>query len=140
MQTDKKLTPSDLALYFGQKAAMSWQQIPGVTKRPIDGYVLTEYGYKVEWVKPLLRPLSDITEEEVRRCYRLFYGEGYDWSARFGGDSCMAEWWENRATADDFRYKILIGHPAIWAYLLSIGIDLFDWIPAGLAIDMANPS
>jgi hypothetical protein len=68
------------------------------------------------YFKPILRPLSDITEEEKIECVLLF-----DDQFILGQDGKYA--W--RATF----------FPSMFKYLLSKYFDLFGLIEAGLAID-----
>lgn len=76
------------------------------------GYILYN-GYK-----PILRPLSDMTEEEMNECW--FNMEGSV---------------EVRCEYKDGGVKRFDSTPAQVRYLLSRGFDLFGLIPAGLAID-----
>lgn len=69
--------------------------------------------------KPLLRPLSDITEEELRQC-SIVYCEGHNNCDTEDVCEWIAEW---------------AGGAAITKYLLSKHFDLFGLIESGLAID-----
>lgn len=126
-----ELTAADLALYLGCECRL-FNIINGVLEYERDGTlcgirpqsihqnrvlvnVKSEHGRIMELaylyceVKPILRPLSDMTEEEYMEVqYRVDkIGLGYD--AQQGAE--------------------------ITRYLLSKHFDLFGWIPAGLAID-----
>lgn len=90
------------------------------------------YGY----TKPLLRPLSDMSEEEARE-FAIAYGlsndikplrvgvEGsllqFEYSEK--GDAKFIHWYVQKLSAEMFHY------------LLSRGFDLFGLIEKGLALD-----
>jgi hypothetical protein len=69
-------------------------------------------GYKYNQVKPILRPLSDMTEEEENMYYSFYHNP----------------------FSKNVRQSILMDSQAIH-YLLSKYFDLFGLIEAGLAID-----
>jgi len=73
----------------------------------LDGYTVTAS----DIIKPILRPLSDITEEEATEC---------GWMGLF--------------TLEHFAEKKLY-KPTSFHYLLKRGFDLLELIEAGLAID-----
>ncbi len=118
MSNEKKsLTAADLALYLGCDV-MTPQGIGrlyrvedcpvcGVT---FDGRVENYFvDFDLEQVKPILRPLSDMTEDETNEVqYQVDQiGIGY----------------------------FPIDHAKLTLFLLSSHFDLFGWINAGLAID-----
>lgn len=130
MNNETKLTAADLALYLGcvvyaEKPTASGTVYvrrgrfvgirPTETGRinPITVDIETESGgvidmyFLPEQVKPILRPLSDMTEEEEKATQAIVneIGFGYELGA------------------------------SITRYLLSRHLDLFGWIDAGLAID-----
>lgn len=132
--TQQQLTPQQLALYLGQMA-----------KTPA-GIVcissVSDLGFATDvdrvrfpiynWF-PILRRLDSITEDEARALYTCRYPlESWE------GESALNDWW---LESDEFyipeRLNCL-GCPSAWLYLLSLGIDLFGWIDAGLAIDKAT--
>lgn len=82
------------------------------TRKPIPMY----HTVRTELLKPILRPLSDMTEEEFD--YMFFKQPGYVSI-------------ESKALVDK-RFDI---SPHQVAFLLSKGFDLFGLIEAGLAID-----
>jgi len=73
----------------------------------LDGYTVTAS----DIIKPILRPLSDITEEEATECG-----------------------WMELFTIEHFAEKKLY-RPTSFHYLLKRGFDLLDLIETGLAID-----
>lgn len=72
-----------------------------------------------DWFKLLLRPLSDMTEEEAIECGNLDYD--------FSGEPDLNKW-----TWKDFD---TLNSSSQFQYLLSKHFDLFGLIEAGLAID-----
>lgn len=115
MNNETKLTAADLALYLGCEcqALTRTGTIDIVNSR---GFCIVSDGV-YSWselirnVKPILRPLSDITEEEANN-----------------------EVWDTVPEYTDFSGLVAHVSPA-WRFLLSRHFDLFGWIDAGLAID-----
>lgn len=155
MATTQQLTAQQLALYIGQLFAIIFEKSGTVHDfMNIDLHSLRlynkGYGHGVAWRnkvwgeaftqsdldyiwKPILRRLDSITEEEARELYKLRYPlESWE------GESALNDWW-----LEFYEFYIperlnCLGCPSAWLYLLSIGIDLFGWIDAGLAIDKAT--
>jgi len=141
MNNETKLTAQDLALYIG--CDVEWlgergYNLAGVNTadqwfNPV-GLVCSN-GLTI-WtperaIKPILRPLSDMTEDEARSVWGKCYGDD------FGDGECLLHL---IATVDsdernDSEFDVLLGYPDGWRYLLSRHFDLFGWIEAGLAID-----
>lgn len=112
--------------------------VSGKTK---DGKAFNSYGSHAG-AKLLLRPLPDMTEDEGRE-YGLYYGvKSHDASVKL----------PVKITDDNGRVKIIIGDeefhcaclfpmgphgqkPESLRYLIKQGFDMFELIPAGLAID-----
>lgn len=67
--------------------------------------------------QPILRPLSDMTEEEMNACAPLILADPYKLIKEWNGTDVM-----------QFSAKCAL-------YLLKQGFDLFDLIPSGQAID-----
>lgn len=119
----KRLTAKELALYFGCEAEIKYTpypRCPEVGRFKLTFEVLQEYsvdtGSYYEEVKPILRPLSDITRDEIKEL--------------------------TQATAEVIHRIVLVNSletvrplPQEYTYLLSQGFDLFNWIEQGLAID-----
>lgn len=136
-----KLTAADLALYLGQDA----QHDEGVAPIVSAGYSTLGVGYVnllisgvfmpfgPDDIKPILRPLSDLTEDEATKLYTLLHG-GRGPSRNDGFLSCL-DYFKDESTWTFREITLVIGFAAGWRYLLSIGIDLFGWIDAGLALD-----
>ncbi len=89
-----------------------------------------------------LRPLSSLTEAEARELYEIKYCEawGVDFE-RLGMEveSCLERFWKEDIELYAPEGKLLIGSPAVWLHLLSLGFDLFGLIDAGLAKEITNP-
>lgn len=108
-----------LPLYIGQKV---WTRHDALNNGDFQALTVSinnlfEILYKYKDSKLILRELSDMTEEEWEKIKII-------------GDS---EWGNTQPT--DNRIKAIECTSAQVAYLLSIGMDLFGLIPAGLAVD-----
>lgn len=102
------------AMYYGQRvlkfsktAPATQLMIPEFMSRITDECVL------------VLRPLSDMTEDELQECGNMIYD--------FSNDPEL-----NNFKWKDFEIGLA---PEQFVYLLSKGFDLFGLIPSGLAID-----
>jgi hypothetical protein len=140
MNNEKKLTAQDLALYYRGQAKLisraekldSFHGFAHVGQIVvIDSILLASVEQGLYEVKPILRPLSDMTEDEARSVWGKCYGDD------FGDGECLLHL---IATVDsdernDSEFDVLLGYPDGWRYLLSRHFDLFGWIEAGLAID-----
>lgn len=86
-------------------------------------------------IRPILRPLSSITEEEAEKICFFNYGENYSWYI-YGNEPNphILHLLEGDEKYTD-RIKLYIGTPEVWRYLLSKSFDLFGLIESGLAID-----
>lgn len=160
MNNETKLTAADWALYLGCEAHLFCETGYGGIEYERTGTLIgikpeydkrnglvfmcngghkwpIELTYKYSEAKPILRPLSDMTEEEARELYRIFTGEF--WEDAFWSDSpvlpCLENWVDIDAEGYCSYMRIATGKPYAWRYLLSRHFDLFGWIPAGLAID-----
>ena len=120
MKNETKLTPADLALYYRGQAKLiirakkldSFQGFAHVGQVfVIDSVLLASVEQGLYEVKPILRPLSSITEAEMKDNH-----EAYKVAASGLG-------------------KLAHGSAASTRHWLSLHIDLFGWIEAGLAID-----
>lgn len=140
MNNETKLTAQDLALYYRGQAKLisraekldSFHGFAHVGQIVvIDSILLASVEQGLYEVKPILRPLSDMTEDEARSVWGKCYGDD------FGDGECLLHL---IATVDsdernDSEFDVLLGYPDGWRYLLSRHFDLFGWIEAGLAID-----
>lgn len=108
-----------------------------------------EWTAGIEDLKPILRPLTDMREDEAKHIVGLLREE-------LGDDRV----WENEVIRNEFGqintrpfYHYLtvageesttsdlnwsIGSPHIWRYMLSCNFDLFHLIDAGLAVDATD--
>lgn len=138
---DRKLTARDLALFLG--CEIEWMGERGYTLTGINtgdeylnpvGLKKGEYHYwsNIENVRPVLRPVSAMTEQEARRAYEIENGKAWLVPPE---QSCLILYWAKFAERHVPNAKASLGAPAVWAYFLSIGLDVFGWIPAGLAVD-----
>lgn len=148
MKQQNELTAADFALYLG--CEVEWMRergyfLAGINtgQENFNPVGLVSEQMEPVWVKfdeitPILRPLSDMTEEEARDVYYIRNGEVFNPRPEY--------WPENHAdisALDDLRsdvelyqedIRFVIGEPAAWHYLLAHHFDLFGWIDAGLAI------
>ena len=120
MTNETKLTPADLALYYRGQAKLisraekleSFHGFAHVGQIVvIDIILLASVEQGLYEVKPILRPLSSITEAEMKDNHEAY-----------------------KAAASGLG-KLAHGSAASTRHWLSLHIDLFGWIEAGLAID-----
>jgi hypothetical protein len=132
----KKITPQEACLYLGQEISI-YGQVEILKSININGAMVTlfrghleNYSILDENCKLLLRPLSDIAEEEAKELFFLLNPE----QDPFEGWKYMEE-----IEAYNERYTSNLSHwvgaPLAWQYLLSKGFDLFGYIEQGKAID-----
>jgi hypothetical protein len=88
-------------------------------------------------VKPILRPLSSMTEEEAKDIATIYFKPFDDKSFSFSISSCGLVRIKYHHASLLYGGTSPIGDytPEIFTYLLSKSFDLFDLIPSGLAID-----
>lgn len=100
-----------LHLHIGCEVLCSWDnKIRKLTFKSAESYIYTKVGH----VQLLLRPLSDIKEEE---CNKLDWY--YKWST----------------SGEKIKHKVENFRPEEFIELLKMGFDLFGLIESGLAID-----
>lgn len=133
---EDKLTAADLALFLGQKCYFEMKGRDGAVSArnlgmTIDGDFISAFQNGCRHnCRPILRPLSDLTEDEARHLHTIVFG----WE--FAGLTSCVDWmFQSFQPSEIDRIGALAGHYPAWRYLLSIGIDLFGWIDSGLAID-----
>lgn len=78
----------------------------------------------IDQIQLALRRLEDLTEAEMNECGNLDYD--------FSGDPWLNEW-------DYTNFNCMLT-PNQFHWLLQHGFDLFDLIPAGLAVDVKTIS
>jgi hypothetical protein len=84
-----------------------------------------------EEFKPILRPLSDMTEEEINECWKIL-----EWSEMITTPSYRRNALnEEFLDSDEGRECGWFSFIKILPYLLKQSFDLFNLIPEGLAID-----
>ncbi len=141
MNNEKKLTAQDLALYYRGQAKLirrakkldSFHGFAHVGQVVvIDSVLIASVEQGLYVVKPILRPLSDMTEDEARNVYKITTGE--DYPANDAKSEVFAVQDEEFLSAQ-MEIGAMMGQPAVWRYLLSRHFDLFGWIESGLAID-----
>jgi len=139
MENKTELTAADLALYLGCEVlvhyAPSTERIGQLREVGQNGswvrFELHTSAYKSHEIKPILRPLSDMTEEEARDLRQIVDGDD---SEQVAENSALKYFRQKEEWYVD-RIYLLLGKPNAWRYLLSKHFDLFGWIPSGLAID-----
>jgi|SRR5688572_9480762 len=87
---------------------------------------------KTNEIKPLLRPLSDMTEEEHNKVAELL---GYPKPYRFYKKEWFKWYWEGEGNEMFFAPAYIT---EVFRYLLSKHFDLFGLIESGLAIDASK--
>jgi hypothetical protein len=108
MKEQEKISVQDLALYLGCKAfhqVLGEKTISIAWLNDIIHYCGEDVDFELELIKPILRPLSDITEEEIKQMEYFAPDGSLGYSAQ--------------------GYK----------FLISKHFDVFGWIEKGLAID-----
>lgn len=133
-----------LHLYLGCECL--WEDKEGDTggRTELDHYSLSGFYEGDIKIKPLLRPLSDMTEEEARYIFKYYFEKDYteDWT----GDTGSAYFNPKRITPTKYHaLRIIDGADyetgdfmkviGLVPYLLSKHFDLFGLIESGLAID-----
>lgn len=130
---NKSLTAAQLALYLGCKVIvadieyeLAEVSVTGTccVYRKEDG--LEHFDASV--IKPILRKLSSLTEAESERINMLI-------DEYIDGESPGIRYWQDGFFESHDISGTWCGVPAVWQHLLSIGVDLFGWIDAGLAVD-----
>lgn len=112
-----------------------------VVKVLIDGGIIDEY---INYVKPFLRDLSDMTEEEAKEYFKLPDNVEFLKRKDVSGKSACFEYRfkhpnERLNIEDGYFYSEVAIYmtgfkPNEFIFLLSKGFDIFGLIPAGLAI------
>lgn len=156
---ETKLTPADLALYLGAECEVTYS--PGGFEYYdnggiylISGGLINEYGKGEAAIKPILRPLSDMTEMELLEFATLCSGAEYVEVAEsaisnYKNVMCFSDFHESERLVINDNGEVwyasyfqngaagrntINGHKqTVW--LLRHHFDLFGWIDAGLAID-----
>ena len=115
----RKLTTQELALYLGCEC----QTPEGILKlgavyentSPVFYDAVRDFG--MEEIKPILRPLTDMTEEEKKELSDVAFG-----------DTILL-------TGEAEEQTRVWGNPLSIKFLITKHFDLFGWIEKGLAID-----
>lgn len=145
----KILTAKELALYLGCECVVSTQGDFSENWKPeilMVGTLLLFEQKGFEAIKPILRPLSDMTEVEAREFlgvvmnFNSQFSFGWDWEYSKGflmikphtHTSCtvIKPFGENGSPVFNCSYTMNEG---VW--LMNKHFDLFGWIESGLAID-----
>ena len=118
---DKTLSIQDFALYLGAPceivaAGLMASEIGVIEAVSAQRGSVRSQGlyFPPEQVKPILRPLSSLTESEKDELWHVNFSRGVrEMDSLYNG----------------------IGTPEIWRWLLAHHFDLFGWIEQNLAID-----
>lgn len=125
--TEKKDIKDYLHLYLGCDCDRSGR----LERIDYSFLVWCENNHRLKDVKPILRALSDMTEEEIQTLYGI-YNSGKECKPHL-----LKTWYSNfnwhYADASQHRVRF----DAI-PFLLSRGFDLFNLIPDGLAINKSS--
>lgn len=163
------LTPQILAMYLG--CEVRYQYSDGTESLPLlqwslhsidrDGFTVIKDKYNQavhsllseNRVKPILRPLSSMTEEEKKELYKLVFGRAFtgDNISRWDEGKPQARWvlWsgldrlfiydDGDIYADIDLHFHRVDKAQMVLYLLSKRFDIFGLIEAGLAIECNPP-
>jgi hypothetical protein len=99
----------------------------------VDDYDVLNDDEMCDRIKLILRPLEDLTEEECGEYWGLIGGSPHLFDRKH-----FMEWLIVGSTDDEWEQGMVFGalEAALTTnYLISKGFDVFDLIPAGLAID-----
>lgn len=118
--TKKCETPDGIGLITGFNFMTGVVTVGGLSMAP-------DTEHEISSVKPILRPLSSLTEVEARELYEL-QNPGWYWS-----DEGSAV--EHFFGGFDLDKDELLCGAKIWLKLLEWGFDLFGLIESGFAID-----
>ncbi len=147
-----KLSPQILAMYLGYK--VQYQYSDGTTSLPLhhwlihsvdrDGFIVISDKFKQtvhcyiseNRVKPILRRLEDMTEEEAKQFLKVC-GETVPTkkALKTWGWNGYRHWLRRDDEYMRDLMSINLGTPEVWSYLLSKSFDLFGLIDANEAID-----
>ena len=125
----EKITPQIAALYLGQKCDIKFDKLAQCEVK-ISTIVIGLFEGGRVTITPHLRRLESITEEEATEVYRLA-----GWNTKI---ECRNDFIHGIDNIDIDSIDQIIGHPAVWLYLLSRGFDLFGLIDAGLAKEVTT--
>lgn len=129
----KVLSMSVLNLYAG-KMGVSYDLLKRESQLRLRGETLN--------LKPYLRKLDDISEEECRDLFQIL--EGHSWET--GWDctddptppSCKETYWGEFSEVHSIEMSHAVGNPIVWLTLIHWGFDLFSLIDNHLALDSAK--
>ena len=98
---------------------------------------------QLEWCKPILTHLRDMTEAEARELWEIQIGEAWVQDTDETAIQCLFFNIGNSQMemADNATFlSVLVGEPKAWNYLISRGFDVFGLIESGQAIrkEMGN--
>lgn len=102
---------------------------------PIDSGFVNNMFYPVENIKPHLRPLSSMTEEEGITIFKIIYGDDTEFSSVEVSDNCI-EIWNYDYNEDGFSeknvytiyFEEIVRSMEVLDYLLSHHFDIPHWI------------
>jgi hypothetical protein len=147
----EKITVQEMAMFLGCDVEYSHPE--GKEVKPLTFFWLQEYEEIIESeeesFKPILRPISNITEEEMKELYLLVFKRpfvGDNITHRDLGMKCERYvLWSGlerlfiykdgdvEADSDLVHYKV--HRPTVLKWMILKQFDVFGWIEKGLAID-----
>lgn len=153
MNNAKELTAADLAMFLGAKCrvdVVDWY-LDSVMEINLQ---MLSYVTDGVTVKPILRPLSDMTEEELLEFAKLCSGAEYveiveSAISNYKNVMCFADFHDSERLVVNDRGEVwyasyfqnkpagrnTINHHEQTVWLLRHHFDIFEWAKAGLAID-----
>jgi hypothetical protein len=116
--------------------------LTGVSKRCVTCHFVDINGVKWDQetrlvfqdVKPILRPLNSMTEEEAVDIYNILYPHVGDYQSPNKKVFIVNQYCFGKGIYEE-NYQSLRDALPYFPILLSKGFDLFDLVPSGLAID-----
>lgn len=140
-----------LHYYLGCEVMLQLQHDKPAWRDIMTTEYLHRYGGREDWMKPILRPLSALTDEEFKEAVLLHWGVSRDiieqlvktikrnpevkQYAKYGTAIPYSAFKEN---GDHYMTGTLSTNslnPETFNYLLKLGVDLFHLIESGQAID-----
>lgn len=142
-----KLTAQDLSMYLGCQAIIN-DGFGEITDR----ITPSTLAFKNITCTPILKPLSGITEEEMKELYLLVFNRNFvgdnithrdigkkdERHVLWSGVERLFIYHDGNIAADCDLSYYRVHQPTIVKWMTSKGFDVFNWIPKGLAIDKTS--
>lgn len=130
----ERLTEKDLAMYLGCECEIAYKKCKVIRTM---SFSMIQYSCGYRSIRPILRPLSDITEEEKIEMIKAKHPSLKIKSAIIYNEFYTAKVDYFSEYSNDWLPSVVNGFlgPEQFKYLISKRFDLFGYIEKGLAID-----